>query len=273
MKFLYSIMFLILMKCHHVSSFATPTSLSHTQDINKISYHNSFMNINSHGTPNSKKQTKSSLQMISNLSFASYIPWVTSTILGGSISTPLVLKATKTWYKSIPLPSYTPPNAIFGPVWTILYTFMGIGSCRIYTLTTTTTTILADTTTSSAMFLLLPRLQKNIMKLSYLHFLLNIVWAPIFFGLKRLRLGHVLNVLILLSLVPVIIGYMSLDYVSGLLLVPYLIWLAFAVRLSSGICHLNPTNFKGSRRRLFNNALLENEIWKLREEAGKKVGL
>mmetsp|Transcript_23442 Transcript_23442/g.34865 ORF Transcript_23442/g.34865 Transcript_23442/m.34865 type:complete len:260 (+) Transcript_23442:3-782(+) len=188
------------------------------------------------------------------------ILWVTATVVGGALGAPFVTKPTKTWYRTISLPSYTPPNAIFGPVWSLLYTSMGIASWRIRTMV------------SSLQLRNLGIIQKNIMLLSFVHYALNIIWAPVFFGMQRLRLGHILNIVIWASLLPVLIGYSTIDLLSGMLLIPYFLWLSFAIKLSDGICKLNPTQTKNGTR-LFNNARLESEIWDLREEAGKKVGL
>ena len=197
------------------------------------------------------------------------IRWVMGTILGGTLGTPFVLIATKTWYNTIPLPPYTPPNYIFGPVWSFLYTCMGIASWRIRQQIRSTSTAAAAAATST-----IGMINTYIMLLSFIHFILNITWAPIFFGAKRLRLGHVWNILIWTSLLPVIVGYSIIDVTSGLLLLPYFVWLTFAIRLSHGICTLNPTSTNKKRDgRLLNNAMFENEIWKLRKEAGRKVGL
>ena len=189
------------------------------------------------------------------------IQWVASTVIGGALGTPIVASGTKSWYREIPLPSYTPPNKVFMPVWTTLYTLMGIASFRIKSL------ICAQAGGGCATTLWL---QQNVMTLSYMHYSLNLVWAPIFFGLLKFRLGHVLNVVLLTTLIPLLYTYATLDLASAIMLVPYLIWLGVATRLSRGICELNPTNGKDY---FFNNAKLQREIWKLREEAGKKVGL
>ena len=207
-----------------------------------------------------KSNSSTSLNAVAN---PASVLWVASTVLGGALGTPFVMKATRTWYNTIPLPSYTPPNAIFGPVWSFLYTSMGIASWRIRKILT------SSTTTAATPYLSF--IHQYIMLLSLVHYALNIIWAPVFFGMKRFRSGHVLNVAIWASLIPLIVGYFSIDLVSGMLLIPYFLWLSFAVGLSNGICKLNPTNTKEGR--LFNNAKLESEIWKLRAEAGKNVGL
>jgi tryptophan-rich sensory protein len=95
------------------------------------------------------------------------------------------------------------------------------------------------------------------------HFALNILWAPIFFGLQRLRLGLVVNGLLVGTLLSAIKLFFEMDPVSTYLLVPYLGWLLFATYLNYAICKRNPTN-QG-----YNNAMLEADIIKLQKQAAK----
>ena len=195
------------------------------------------------------------------------ILWTLSSVAIGASGTPLVAKATKTWYNDIPLPSFTPPNVVFAPVWTTLYTLMGIASWRIRSIVINPASV--STLSASS---IISVLQKHVISLSLVHYALNIAWAPIFFGLKRLRAGHVLNNILIATLIPIIFIYATIDRISSLMLVPYLAWLVLATKLSSEVCRLNPTSID-----LFgtwwNNAKLQDMIWKLRIEAGKKVGL
>jgi tryptophan-rich sensory protein len=50
----------------------------------------------------------------------------------GWIGALLTAGATKTWYKRLNKPKLNPPNWIFGPVWTALYSMMGYASYLIY---------------------------------------------------------------------------------------------------------------------------------------------
>ena len=106
------------------------------------------------------------------------------------------------------------------------------------------------------------------MKVALGHYALNIIWAPTFFGMKRLRLGHGINLALVSSLAfGVIPLFYRVNPLSAYLLLPYLAWLAFATALSGTICQLNPTE-NG-----YNNAMLEDDIRRLQEEAARKIGL
>lgn len=180
--------------------------------------------------------------------------YILATILGGNLGTPLVIAATKSWYDRIPKPKWTPPNFVFAPVWLSLYTLIGLVSFRM-------TYLLPRRTCITQLH------HRLTVTLFGIHYVLNIIWAPIFFGGKRLRLGHVLNILLIATLLPVLYGFYQIDHLSALLLLPYLIWLVVAAALSDGICKLNPTT-KG-----YNNAMLEADIYNYQQKAAKYIGL
>ena len=49
-------------------------------------------------------------------------------VLGNLFTVP----ALDTWYRSLRKPRWTPPDRIFGPVWTILYTQMAVAAWLVY---------------------------------------------------------------------------------------------------------------------------------------------
>ncbi|GMH97801.1 hypothetical protein TrST_g12663 [Triparma strigata] len=171
--------------------------------------------------------------------------FVVGSIVGGCTGTPLVIKATKSWYNNINLPAFTPPDSIFAPVWTSLYAMMGLSASKIY----------------QSVGFALP------LKVFAAHYVLNLLWAPLFFGLKRIRAAHCLNYGLLLTLSVSMKLFYSINKCASLLLLPYFAWLLFATRLNSKICEMNPT------KNGYNNAMLEADLIKLQDAARKRVNL
>ena len=72
--------------------------------------------------------------------------------------------------------------------------------------------------------------------LAVAHYVANLLWAPLFFGLKKLKLAAVLQFGLLGSLAAVWSSFKK----DARLLVPYAAWLAYATVLNLAICRLNP---------------------------------
>ena len=52
--------------------------------------------------------------------------------IGGFVNGFLTKGQIETWYKTITLPTWRPPNWVFGPVWTFLYCSMGYASYLVW---------------------------------------------------------------------------------------------------------------------------------------------
>ena len=161
-------------------------------------------------------------------------------VLCGASGAFIVAPATKSggWYEKIDLPSWVPPNGIFAPVWTTLYACMGVAAARVYKL--------SNGGLSSAP-----------MVLWAVHFALNLAWAPAFFGKQMLRLAQAINIALISTLLPIIVMYYRLDRLSAYLLVPYLVWTAFATILNGAICRRNPTSKDGINDAKFQSKLIQ----------------
>lgn len=130
-------------------------------------------------------------------------------------------KNIKTWYQGLNKPALNPPNWVFGPTWTFLYTAMGVASYRVLTSGASTNLV------KSAMWAYGGQL------------LLNFTWTPIFFGFHRPGLA-LINILgMWLGIAETIRRFSVIDAFAAQLLWPYLGWVSFATYLNAGIYWLN----------------------------------
>jgi translocator protein len=127
--------------------------------------------------------------------------------------------AIDTWYATLTKPSFSPPNWIFGPVWTILYLLMGIALYRIISK--------------------VGNWQHGAVKLFLIHLALNAFWSIAFFGLNNPLLGLLVIVVLLVIIAIIIKQFYKLDKLAAYLLIPYLAWVAFATMLNFAIWQLN----------------------------------
>ena len=178
-----------------------------------------------------------------HLTIPSWTYYSLAHVIGGTTGTPIVISGTKkgSWFDRIPKPKINPPNFVFGPVWTVLYSLMGVSVSRI---------IKAASPQSS-----------SVLKLWYGHYALNLIWAPIFFGLKRFRLGCTISSLLVLTLAGILPLYHAIDPLAAYLQIPYLLWLCFATVLNYQFCVLNPANGIG-----VNEAMRQAELIKKEKE-------
>jgi len=128
------------------------------------------------------------------------------------------------WYPSIIKPSFTPPNWIFAPVWSILYIMMGISWGHVNKIRK-----------SAKLFT-----KQNIAFITQL--LLNGAWSYIFFGLHEIGYAWLDLNLILISLTVTIYYFFKISKFAGWLLIPYLVWSIYANILNLTIWYLNASN-------------------------------
>lgn len=142
--------------------------------------------------------------------------------LVGIISTPFTINAIDTWYKFLNKPFFSPPNWLFGPVWTLLYALMGIAAYLIWIKG------VQNKKVKTAMILFLIQLA------------LNFKWSVVFFGLHAPLLALFEIVLLWFVILITMLKFHELSKYAGYLLFPYLVWVSFATLLNFSIVILNP---------------------------------
>jgi tryptophan-rich sensory protein len=122
------------------------------------------------------------------------------------------------WYASLTKPTWTPPNWLFGPVWTALYAAIAVAGWRLWKRTGGRLT---------------PALA-----LWGTQLLLNAAWSFVFFGLRRPGWALLDIALLLACIVGFIWSARKESPVSAALFVPYALWVAFATLLNFEIRRL-----------------------------------
>ena len=124
------------------------------------------------------------------------------------------------WYATLKKPSWNPPNWIFGPVWTALYTTMAIAAWLVW---------------KRGGF----AGQRVALSLFLAQLLFNALWSPLFFGLRHPALAFADIVLLWLALLSTVAAFWSARPIAGALLLPYLAWVTFASALNFALWRLN----------------------------------
>ncbi len=135
----------------------------------------------------------------------------------GSIATQ---QSVSTWYETLNKPAFTPPNWVFGPVWTLLYVLMAVAAWLVW----------KRTGFWGASFAL---------TLFGLQLLLNLGWTLTFFGMKNPGWAF-FEILVLVGLIAgTIKAFQRIRPAAAYLMWPYLAWTSFATLLNYSIWRMN----------------------------------
>ncbi|NUU31224.1 TspO/MBR family protein [Arthrobacter sp. C9C5] len=122
------------------------------------------------------------------------------------------------WYAAADKAPWSPPNWLFGPVWTILYIAMAVAAWLVWRSR-------AEGTRAA-------------LTVYAVQLVLNMLWTPVFFGLypalgsPALWIGLVIIVSLAVAVAATILRFGPISRTAGLLLLPYLSWIVFASSLN-----------------------------------------
>lgn len=150
-----------------------------------------------------------------------YILSIGICFLAGGIGTLFTVSAIPTWYALLNKPSFSPPNWLFGPAWTILYTLMGISVAIIW---------LKGLKTKKV---------RDAVYLFGIQLGLNAVWSPVFFGAKNLFLALIIIIAMWIFILKTILAFGKINKKASYLLYPYIAWVSFASILNFSVWLLN----------------------------------
>jgi benzodiazapine receptor len=141
--------------------------------------------------------------------------------LAGVIGSLFTSPAIPDWYASLAKPGFTPPNAVFAPVWIGLYAFMGISAFLIWRKGWSDRQVRAGLAVFAAQLFL------------------NALWSAVFFGLRSPLAGFLVIVLLWVLIALTVALFRRVSLPAAVLLLPYLLWVSYASVLNFSIWRLN----------------------------------
>ncbi|WP_406694938.1 TspO/MBR family protein [Singulisphaera sp. Ch08] len=126
------------------------------------------------------------------------------------------------WYPTLKKPGWTPPNRVFGPVWSILYLTMAIAGWLVWRRRDRN-----DGNVKLALLLFAVQLG------------LNAIWSYLFFTLRNPGIAFAEITLLWLAILATLMLFWRISRVAALLLIPYWLWVTFASILNLVIWVMN----------------------------------
>ncbi len=136
-------------------------------------------------------------------------------LVGGSMTD------TGPWYQALHKPSWQPPGWAFGPAWTLIFALTVLSAVRAWRAAPG------------------PGARRAVVALYCLNGLLNVLWSAVFFALRRPDQALVEVVFLWLSVLVPLLVVRRWSVSAAWLLVPYLVWVAFAGWLNLEVVRLN----------------------------------
>lgn len=138
----------------------------------------------------------------------------------GAVSGLITAGSVSTWYRTIAKPEWNPPDAVFGPVWTVLYLAMGV---------------------AFAMVVASPpaRSRSRAIAAFIVQLALNAAWTAVFFGLHAIGPAFAIVLALWLAIAVAAVAFERVSAAAFAALVPYLGWVTFASVLNGAVWLLN----------------------------------
>ena len=127
----------------------------------------------------------------------------------------------QSFYGQLSQPAWAPPAWVFGPVWTLLYTLMGIAAWLVWRQGG-----FAVQTRPLALFLA--------------QLVVNALWSWIFFAWQLGGVAFAEILLLWVLIIATLVSFWRVRPVAGILMIPYLLWASFAAVLNFALWRMNP---------------------------------
>ncbi len=139
----------------------------------------------------------------------------------GAVGSVFTASSLKDWYILLAKPVFNPPSWVFFPVWTLLYTLMGISLYIVWE----------------------KGLQNKEVRIGLIIFgiqlFLNSLWSFLFFGLRTPYYAFIEIIFLWITILLTIFQFRKISKTASYLLVPYILWVSFASLLNYYLWILN----------------------------------
>lgn len=144
------------------------------------------------------------------------VTWLVLAFLPAAIGAPFAARGE---YRRLRQPSWAPPGSVFGPVWSVLYLFMGLAAWLV-----------AQRGGAGG---------SGALRLWGVQLVLNAAWTPLFFG-ARARGAALVNIVAMwVAIAATTIAFFGRRATAGALMLPYLAWVTFATALNYEVWRRN----------------------------------
>jgi len=126
-----------------------------------------------------------------------------------------------TWYASLAKPAWTPPRIAFPIFWTLLYLLMAVSLWRLW-----------DRNPPSPA-------RREAFIFFFVQLALNAAWSPVFFALHNTTVALGIIIALVVAIIGAIVTAGRVDRGAAYVLLPYLVWVAYATTLNAGIVAMN----------------------------------
>lgn len=140
--------------------------------------------------------------------------------IAGALGALFTVSEISGWYTGLLKPWFTPPHWVFGPVWFLLYTLMGMAAFLIWE-------------QRKKMYV------RTALALFMIQLVLNALWSVFFFGMHEVALAFMGMIVLWVMIAYTIRVFEKIDRMAAWLMMPYLFWVSFALYLNFAFLQMN----------------------------------
>jgi tryptophan-rich sensory protein len=160
------------------------------------------------------------MNLLRNQQVFGLIAWLVLSFITAAVGSAASIQAAS-FYAELIRPEWSPPGSVFGPVWTLLYTLMGISAWLVWRVNGFSRAVIALT-------LFLSQLA------------LNALWSWLFFYWQLGGVAFAEIILLWFFIAFTLAAFWRIHKLAAVLLIPYLLWVSFAALLNFSLWQLNP---------------------------------